>query len=186
MGRFAKSTTVQVIDGLYVKPSSNSPYWQTYCHVDGKTFRKSTKCKDLEQAKLVALEQYYHFKRNVADGVEPGSVSFQKLTDGFLKSIEHEGKFEYHRDTIERHFKPFFGDVKDIGSITTAKVMEYLQHRRSKVETPQQQQTLNRENTVLRQMFAYAVPPQPVDATQASNLSAGVSNSSVFRGRSLS
>ncbi len=31
-----------------------------------------------------------------------------------------------------------------------------------------------------------AVPPQPVDATHASNLSAGVSNSSVLRGRSFS
>ncbi len=30
------------------------------------------------------------------------------------------------------------------------------------------------------------VPPQSVDATHALNLSAGVSNSSVFRGRSLS
>ena len=30
------------------------------------------------------------------------------------------------------------------------------------------------------------LPPQPVDATQAPNLSAGVSNPSVFRGRSFS
>ena len=35
-------------------------------------------------------------------------------------------------------------------------------------------------------MSAFGVPPQPVDATQALNLSAGVSNSSVLRGRSLS
>ncbi len=30
------------------------------------------------------------------------------------------------------------------------------------------------------------LPPQPIDATQALNLSAGVSNSSVLRGRSFS
>ena len=35
-------------------------------------------------------------------------------------------------------------------------------------------------------MSAYWVPAQPVDATQALNLSAGVSNSKVFRGRSFS
>jgi len=34
--------------------------------------------------------------------------------------------------------------------------------------------------------FGLALPPQPVDATHALNLSAGVSNSKVFRGRSLS
>ena len=33
---------------------------------------------------------------------------------------------------------------------------------------------------------AFRVPPQSADATHALNLSAGVSNSSVFRGRSLS
>ncbi len=38
---------------------------------------------------------------------------------------------------------------------------------------------------VLR-MSAFRVPPQPIDATQALNLSAGVSNSSVLRGRSFS
>ena len=32
----------------------------------------------------------------------------------------------------------------------------------------------------------YVLPPQLVDATHALNLSAGVSNSKVFRGRSLS
>jgi hypothetical protein len=35
-------------------------------------------------------------------------------------------------------------------------------------------------------MSVVEVPPQPVDATQASNLSAGVSNCKVSRGRSLS
>jgi len=33
---------------------------------------------------------------------------------------------------------------------------------------------------------SYVLPPQLVDATHALNLSAGVSNSKVFRGRSLS
>jgi putative transposase len=35
-------------------------------------------------------------------------------------------------------------------------------------------------------MSALPLPPQPVDATQALNLSAGVSNSNVLRGRSFS
>jgi len=35
-------------------------------------------------------------------------------------------------------------------------------------------------------MSAFGVPPQPVDATHALNLSAGVSNPSVLRGRSFS
>jgi len=35
-------------------------------------------------------------------------------------------------------------------------------------------------------MSALPLPPQPVDATHALNLSAGVSNSNVLRGRSFS
>ena len=112
MGRIAKSSTVQVIEGVYLKPSARSPYWQTYFHVDGKTFRKSTKRKELEQAKHVALEQYYDFRRNLADGVLPGSVGFQKLMDVYLQYIEHEGKHAYHSATAKRHFLPFFKNVK--------------------------------------------------------------------------
>ena len=37
-----------------------------------------------------------------------------------------------------------------------------------------------------RRLSAFEVPAQPVDATQALNLSAGVSNCKVCRGRSLS
>ena len=38
----------------------------------------------------------------------------------------------------------------------------------------------------LRHYKMFTLPPQPVDATQALNLSAGVSNPKVLRGRSLS
>ena len=69
MGRSAKKSTVEVLEELYIKPSNNSPYWQTYYHVEGKTFRKSTKCKDVEQAKLVAAEWFYDIKRDVVAGV---------------------------------------------------------------------------------------------------------------------
>src|SRR6476660_4393878 len=39
---------------------------------------------------------------------------------------------------------------------------------------------------IKREMSAFGVPAQPVDATQALNLSAGVSNCKVSRGRSFS
>ena len=43
-----------------------------------------------------------------------------------------------------------------------------------------------RQFAVVRSMSALGVPAQPVDATQALNLSAGVSNCKVSRGRSFS
>ena len=105
----------------------------------------------------MALEQYYDFRRNLADGVLPGSVGFQKLMDVYLQYIEHEGKHAYHSATAKRHFLPFFKNVKDITRITLADVTRYIEHRRNKNESPPLPQTLNRENTVLRQIFAHAV-----------------------------
>jgi integrase len=157
MGRQTKSTTMQVMDGLTIKPSNSSPYWQSYCYIDGKMHRRSTGCEDVEQAKLVAHEHYYNFKRNVDDGLETGKVSFQKLTDVYLSSIKHEGKFENNRDAIKRHFTPFFGEIQDITSIKAAKMLEYLHYRRTKNDEVPMPQTINRENTVLNQMFKYAV-----------------------------
>ena len=49
----------------------------------------------------------------------------------------------------------------------------------------------NRSLSNIRQAYSasarnYRLPAQPVDATQVLNLSAGVSNAKVFRGRSFS
>jgi integrase len=157
MGRFAKNTTVEVIEGLYIKPSNKSPYWQTYCHIDGKTFRKSTKCKDEEQAKLVAAEWFYDIKRDVAAGVSHSTVSFQKLFDVYMSFIQHDGKYAFHFPTAERHFLPFFSKFTDIKKITLADINDYLDYRRNKNAEPPLPQTLNRENTILRQMLSHAV-----------------------------
>ena len=157
MGRFAKQTTVEVLEGLYLKQSGNSSYWQSYCRIDGKSYRKSTKQANLAKAKEVALEHYFHVKRNVDDGIHTGKVSFAKLTDAFLSSIKHEGKFGNHKDAIGRHFTPFFGDVKDITSISALKIVQYIEDRRNKNDEPPAPQTINRENTILRQMLKYAV-----------------------------
>lgn len=158
MGRFAKNSTIEVIDGLYVKQSANSPYYQAYSRIDGASFRKSTKCKDLEQAKRAALDMFYDAKRRAADGIGHSTVSFKKLAEVYLNFIQHEHKCDdYHRPTTKRHFMPFFEKFKDIRKIKAADINDYLAYRRNKNTEPPSPQTLNRENSVLRQMFAHAV-----------------------------
>jgi len=155
MGRFAKSSTVEVIQGLYVKQSAASPYWQLYFRLNAETVRASTRCRELEDAKRRALEFYYDYRRG-DDGLRRG-VSFQKLADIYLASIRHEARWRYHSETVQRHFLPHFSGVRDISSIGSREIEAYLSYRRGKSERAPVPQTLNRENTVLRQMFAHAV-----------------------------
>ena len=157
MGRKAKISTVEVVEGLYLKSQPNSSNLQAYCRISGHTFRKSVGTDNLAKAKSAALEWYYDLKQQAKKGVLLKKVSFNKLCSDYLKTIPTSGaKFAYHAPTIERHFEPYFGKYSDIRQITEGTVSDYLVHRRTKNKTEPTPQTLNRENTVLRQVFQYA------------------------------
>ena len=153
MGRHAKAETIKVIDTLYIKQTKSSLYYQLYFTHNGKSVRASTKKETVDAAKKFALEYYVDYKRGGSEFQR--SISFKKLVDAYLESIIRDGKFDYHSATIKRHFLPFFAKRNDISTISTADIQLYVQHRKAKSNpTPQ---TLNRENTVLRQMLAYAL-----------------------------
>jgi len=81
-------------------------------------------------------------------------MSFQKLSDLYLANIQGEGKYPYHHDTLQRHFLPYFGSFKDVSQLTNADIQDYVSFRRQKSSVLPQ--TLNRENTVLRQVISFA------------------------------
>lgn len=153
MGRYAKSSTIEVLDGLYLRKVARSPYYQLSFSHNGSVVRVSTKCDIVDDAKQYALRYYVDYKDGGSQFQK--GISFRKLMEAYLKSISDDGKFAYHSAIIKRHFLPYFAKTKDISTISTAHIQRYVQHRKDKSNpTPQ---TLNRENTVLRQMFAYAV-----------------------------
>jgi integrase len=155
MGRRANETTTEVHDGLYLKPVND--VWQCYFRLGGKQFRQSAKTKNLAQAKLTALGWYRDATDRHSRGEEIERVSFARLKRSYLEQIQGLGKSAYHRETIERHFLPFFAKFDDISKIRTRDVLDYLQYRRSKGDNSPLPQTLNRENSVLRQMMRHAV-----------------------------
>lgn len=155
MGRRANKTTIEVHDGVYVKPVQD--VWHCYFRLGGKQFRRTTKTKNLAQAKLTALGWYRDAAERRGRGEEIDRVSFARLKRAYLEQIHGQGKSAYHRETIERHFLPFFAKFEDISKIRTADVQDYLRYRRAKGDHPPLPQTLNRENSVLRQMMRHAV-----------------------------
>jgi hypothetical protein len=157
MGRNASSETIEVHDGIYVKRAGKNGTWQCYFRLSGYSYRKSTKTRDLAEAKLLALRWHKEASTRKLSGQVVEQIGFSKLRDDYLESIRGESKSRYHSETLKRHMEPFFGSFDDVGKIDSSVIIEYLQYRRGKVEKPPTPQTLNRENTVLRQLLRHAL-----------------------------
>ena len=154
MGRRKNIDTVEVHSGLYLKRQDEDASWQCYFRMDAQQFRRSTKTTELADAKLMALQWFNEARNKQTAGMSIERVSFEKLSDLYLAHIEGVGKYSYHSETIERHFLPFFRSFKDVSQLSTADFQDYVIFRRAKGSALPQ--TLNRENTVLRQIFDFA------------------------------
>lgn len=155
MGRNKKLDTIKVNSKVSLRKTSQSPYYQAYFRLDGRTYRPSTGTNDIDAAKDKALDLYVEARTNPKPKHQP--ISFQKCADSYLAAIQHDGKHGYHSDTMKRHLLPYFGSYGDLTRIKTADIDNYVAHRRSTTGKSPKPGTVNRENTVLRQMLAYAV-----------------------------
>ena len=157
MGRGKSRDTIEVHEGLYLSAVGKKGTWQCYFRVHGESFRKSTKTIDLMTAKLKALQWFEEARSRKQTGQRVQPVSFGKLKDSYLDLIRGTGKFEYHDGTIRRHVEPFFGKIDDLSTLDSSSIHEYLAWRQNKGEKIPTPQTVNRENTVLRQLLRHAV-----------------------------
>lgn len=155
MGRHASQDSIVVHEGVYLKMMGAK--YQCYFRLAGRQFRKSTKTADLGAAKLKALQWYQEAQTKLARGDTIESVSFARLKREYLQYIRTETKHGYHLATIERHFLPFFARYDDISKIRRSEIVQYVAYRRAKGEKAPTPQTINRENSVLRQLLRYAV-----------------------------
>ncbi len=125
--------------------------------LDGRQFRRSTRTQDLAAAKLIALSWHRTAQNKLEHGERVEHVSFARLKRSYLDHIKGQGKALYHGATIERHLLPFFSRFDDIAKIKRSDVLDYLNFRRAQGEAAPAPQTINRENTVLRQLLRFAV-----------------------------
>ena len=89
------------------------------------------------------------------------TITWQLLAKFYTETLIDDAKGYYHRVTIKRHFMPFFSKFTDVTLITSASINDYGLYRRRKANTEPLPQTLNRENTVFRQMLR-CLPNQPI------------------------
>lgn len=154
MGRHAADEAIEVHEGVYLTLRGDA--YHCYFRFAGKQFRRSTKTRDLAAAKIKALNWRKDAERKLELGEDVQCVSFAKLKRSYLAQIAGQGKHAYHAAAIDRHFLPFFVKFDDIAKIKKADVLDYLRYRKSKGDSVAPAQTINRENTVLRQLFKHA------------------------------
>jgi integrase len=155
MGRKAKPSTLEVHDGVYLKKVGG--IYQCYFRLDGRQIRRSTKTGTLSDAKLTALTWFRDAQLKRANGEEIERVSFARLKRSYVDHIKGQSKADYHSQTIERHFVNFFAKFDDVSKVRSADILDYVRARRAKGSDSPAPQTVNRENTVLRQLLRYAV-----------------------------
>lgn len=155
MGRRAKNSTIIVHDGVYLKEIGAALH--VYFRLGGTQFRRSTKTLDVGAAKLLALNWYKEAQRKLDAGESVEAVSFARLKRSYLDQVRGQDKYGYHAATIERHFLLFFAKFDDVSKIRRSDILDYVKFRKAKGEDSPSPQTINRENTVLRQMLRYAV-----------------------------
>jgi integrase len=148
-------TTIVVNEGLSIKKNENSPFYQYHYRVNGKAYRKSTKTGDTRKAKKIALDAQQTTLYELEHGILSETITFNKLAQRYLKTIEDDKKHYFHEGTIRRHLKPFFSKFADIEKIKAHHLDEYIQSRKSKCETVSKS-TLNKEHAVFNKMIAYA------------------------------
>jgi integrase len=103
---------------------------------------------------MIALGWYQEAKQKTVTGKSITKISFQKLARTYLGHIKTLGKHKFHYEIMNRHFLPFFSKFDDISKLRTADIQDYMTYRRRKSSVLPQ--SINRENTVLRQALYFA------------------------------
>lgn len=157
MGRKASAHTITLMKGLHLKSQSNCATLQAHAHIHCKSYRKGMGTGDVEAATKRALEWYSGLISGDVDALRTSSISWLQLVNAYNKTLRDDARGGYHRETIARHFTPFFGRYGNITQINSATLNDYLLYRRAKSNPEPMPQTINRENSVLRQVLRYAV-----------------------------
>lgn len=157
MGRKNKNTTIEIAEGAYLKRKDADSVWHYYFRLNNQAFRKTTKTKDRTSATLIALQHYQDVKDKRHKNLQLERVSFRALSKRYLAYIKSQTKHTYHSETTQRHFIPFFKKFDDVSKIKNKDIYEYIVERQNKSDGKIANQTVNRENSVLRQMLQYGI-----------------------------
>lgn len=151
---------IKLENGIVLTKRPRSSYWQYYFTLDKKSFRKSTGTGDLNIAKTIAQQDYYEFLTLFKNGQPVKGLSFKELCKQYHKSLEGQNKLKFHKETLQRHFAPYFDKFTDINKIRKSDLHDYVLWRKEKYRENNGHeplpQTLNKEVAPFNQMMRLA------------------------------
>jgi len=133
-------------------------WWIKY-YQNGRSFRESSKSRKVRDAKRLLRKREGEIVTSRFTGLEPGRVSFAELAQEFLDDyrINSRKSLVWAERRIERHLKPFFGELR-VADITTQHVRTYATKR---LEQRASNGSVNRELAALKRMFNLAAAMTP-------------------------
>jgi len=124
---------------LNVYKREESRFWQCATYINGKYHRKTTKERDLDQAKDFAIDWYTELCARLTGGENPGKM-FAQAARTFVTEYETitQGRdspdpVQIHKDRLRLYLVPFFG-TSYLSDITSGAVQQYRVHRLTEPE----------------------------------------------------
>jgi integrase len=157
--------------GLYRRKQDGSLYWWASYTIGGRRIRESTKTSDREEAKRFLAE------RVVGNSV-PVKSSISYLLDALVTDYEVNGKsFEWCSQNVEKHIRPFFGDIK-AERLDKATIKFFM---KQKLDEGYANATINRCIALLHRAFTLADCKFPrIEKLQENNVRKGFVDESRF------
>ena len=108
MGRQPSTDSIVLRYGLHLF-RRDTKIWQVYIKLnDAKPVRKSLKTDDQSEATQLAWQAYTEAIERQIKGQPLSRVTFKRLTDDYLLSMGKKPARQSRKDTIKRHFEPYF------------------------------------------------------------------------------
>ncbi len=127
MGRQPAQGSIVLRYGLHLF-RRDTKIWQVYIKLDDeKPVRKSLKTDDQSEATQLAWKAYTEATKRQIKGQPIRRVTFKRLKDDYLLSMGRKPARQYHKDTIKRHFEPYFSThVPDFSQVSDSDIVDYL------------------------------------------------------------
>src|SRR5690606_10155933 len=151
---------------IYKRADQRAGNWQVRIKLpgDNRYIRQSLKTDDRTEALFRAEDLLGYLKNRLRDGKPVWSKLFFDVALSYFRHLqkEHaegrvkEGRLKFVNGTIGRYLVPYF-ERYPIADITEKDIREYRDWRRQRGRKTPKDNTLRFEETVLRQIFKYAV-----------------------------
>lgn len=161
---------------LYVFLQDNSKRWYARFRLLGKWYCKSTKEKDLEEAKAEAKLLRREYQVKIETGTLSTSKRFRDVAEKAVKTMEHElamgtGKVAYkdYISALTKYHIPIF-DRTYITSIDQNKLRDFNVKRREIAKKDLSKSTILNHNAALNMVFKIALDNQWMSPIQVPSL----------------